>query len=333
MRWLGCELHTHTLHSDGKQTLSELAAGAVQLGFDAIALTDHNTMSGLDDREELSQEHGLLIIPGMEWTTFYGHMVTLGLNEFADWRKTDRTQISSGIQEVQLHGGIAGLAHPYRIGSPACTGCYWEYEIHDWSKVNYIEVWSGTFASIKISNQRAYSLWTDKLNAGYRIAATSGRDWHEQIATEEPISVTYLGIPADTEPTEADLVQALSVGRASVTIGPLLTLELEVRDDKVGIGSVVRRDSMEEPVVAHISLDFTVRSGLWRLQEQTCRLVLCSNLGIEDERDIPLRAVSGSEHYEATLNSNGRQWLRAELWGTVQGANTLIAFTNAIYFE
>ncbi|MEK3787475.1 MULTISPECIES: CehA/McbA family metallohydrolase [Paenibacillus] len=333
MRWLGCELHTHTLHSDGKQTLSELAAGAAQLGFDAIALTDHNTMSGLGERGKVAQEHGLLIIPGMEWTTFYGHMVTLGLNDFADWRKTDRTQISSGIQEVQRHGGIAGLAHPYRIGSPACTGCYWEYEIQDWSKVNYIEVWSGTFASIKISNQRAYSLWTDKLNAGYRIAATSGRDWHEQITTEEPISVTYLGIPADIEPTEADLVQALSVGRASVTIGPLLTLELEVRGDKVGIGSVVRRYSMEETAVAHIGLDFTVRSGLWRLQDQTCRLVLCSNLGIENERDISLRDLSGSEHYQAALNSNGRQWLRAELWGTVQGANTLIAFTNAIYFE
>lgn len=55
MRWLACELHTHTLHSDGSQTLDELVKGAVDLGFDAIALTDHNTMSGLIGKDEIEK--------------------------------------------------------------------------------------------------------------------------------------------------------------------------------------------------------------------------------------------------------------------------------------
>jgi len=56
MKWFACELHTHTLHSDGSQTLGELAAGAANLGFDAIALTDHNTMSGLSGKTEIEQK-------------------------------------------------------------------------------------------------------------------------------------------------------------------------------------------------------------------------------------------------------------------------------------
>ena len=44
MRYLRCELHTHTVWSDGSMTPEELAANAAARGYDAIALTDHNTV-------------------------------------------------------------------------------------------------------------------------------------------------------------------------------------------------------------------------------------------------------------------------------------------------
>ncbi len=329
LKWLACELHTHTLHSDGRQTLSELAAGAVKLGFDAIALTDHNTMSGLFHKEDVARESGLLILPGMEWTTFYGHMVTLGLDAFADWREADRYGVGEGIEAVHRHGGLAGLAHPFRIGSPACTGCFWEYELSDWSTVDYIEVWSGTFAPIQTGNQRAYALWTDKLNEGYRIAATSGRDWHAQEDTEEPISVTYLGVPDDVKPAEEHLVQALRQGRASVTIGPLLGLALDIGDERYELGSAVPPDMKGGEIRARVSLDFAVRPGLWTLPDQTYRLMLRSNQGF----DAVSTAHAGLGEYVLPVHDVARKWLRAELWGNVRGANTLIAFTNAIYFD
>ncbi|GEM_PF-126606 len=391
MRWLACELHTHTLHSDGSQTLEELASGAARLGFDAIALTDHNTMSGLVGRERIERQTGLRILPGMEWTTFYGHMVTIGLSTYADWRQAERGGIDEGLKEVHRLGGLAGLAHPFRIGSPACTGCFWEYEIKDWTAVDYIEVWSGTSPSIQTDNRRAFELWTDKLNEGYRIAATSGRDWHNQNETEEPISVTYLGIarqeaadrdaglspPQDTR-TEADvqaLVGALRAGRASVTIGPLLTMTVESGGQSYGLGSVipvdssaerntsVRRTNEEEstnfdpapslpPIRVHLTLDFSVRSGLWSLPEQTLRLKLCSNRGEEHTSEVRTpegwtEAIGGAEATGST-DTRGEalmefvtelsfsadcRWLRAELWGTVRGAYVRIAFTNAIYVE
>ncbi|UPK41519.1 CehA/McbA family metallohydrolase [Paenibacillus pabuli] len=353
MKWFACELHTHTLHSDGSQTLEELAAGAANLGFDAIALTDHNTMSGLSGKTEIEQKYGLRILPGMEWTTFYGHMVTIGLSAFADWRQADRDGIDEGMETVHRLGGIAGLAHPFRIGSPACTGCFWEYEIGNWSAVDYIEVWSGTFPSIQTNNRRAFDLWTQKLNEGYRIAATSGRDWHGQGETDEPISVTYLGIEDDAlagkgDSTaalsihEATLIQSLREGRASVTLGPLLTLTLDAGGAVYAIGSTVpsvsgKRKVAEEPIRANLRVDFSVRAGLWSLSEQICRLKLYSNLGEELNLEVPYSSDGQTMQFEAQLGEsapdNPRRWLRAELWGIVRGFHVLIAFTNVIYFE
>ncbi len=190
MRWLACELHTHTVHSDGRQTLQELGNGAARLGFDCLALTDHNTMSGLADKQIVEQSAGIFILPGMEWTTFHGHMVTIGLDDYVDWREAQPANIHDGVAAVHRHGGLAGLAHPFRIGSPACTGCYWEYAVQDWNDFDYIEVWSGTFAPIKTDNSRAFSLWTDKLNE-----ATALRQLRGGTGMNKPIQKSQSRLP------------------------------------------------------------------------------------------------------------------------------------------
>ncbi|QGQ99989.1 PHP domain-containing protein [Paenibacillus psychroresistens] len=334
MRWAACELHTHTFHSDGKQTLLELAKAAKSLGFDSIALTDHNTMTGLQGRESIEAETDLTIIPGMEWTTFYGHMVTIGMDAFVDWRAKGIGDIHQGIAEIHAQGGVAGMAHPFRIGSPICTGCFWEYEISNWNEIDYIEVWSGTFPSIKKDNLRAYQLWTDKLNEGYRIAATSGRDWHFQVETEDPISVTYLGLEAGEDSLRSQAVKAISQGRISVTIGPLITMEIEKANESYKLGDLIPLDhtlpAAEQAVSqAHIHVDFSVRSGIWEIADQDFTLLLTGNTGIVSEQKI--RFVDAA--YSFAINRSDLIWARAELWGTVRGARVLIAFTNAIYFE
>ena len=40
MKWIACELHTHTVHSDGQFTLSTLTQRAAEIGLDAVALTE-----------------------------------------------------------------------------------------------------------------------------------------------------------------------------------------------------------------------------------------------------------------------------------------------------
>lgn len=75
------DLHTHTTASDGTDTPTELVRKAARLGLAAVAITDHDTLSGLDEAERAGREHGLEVIRGCELgvATPYGEMHLLGL--------------------------------------------------------------------------------------------------------------------------------------------------------------------------------------------------------------------------------------------------------------
>ena len=47
------DLHTHSTKSDGTLTPKELVRLAKELGLEAIALTDHDTVSGLEEAQAL----------------------------------------------------------------------------------------------------------------------------------------------------------------------------------------------------------------------------------------------------------------------------------------
>ncbi|CAG7644609.1 CehA/McbA family metallohydrolase [Paenibacillus allorhizosphaerae] len=337
-RWLPFELHTHTFHSDGKQTLLELAEGAKALGFSGVALTDHNTMTGLAGKEHVSRQTGVEIIPGLEWTTFFGHMVTLGIKEYVDWRNLSPFHLHRGIEDVHRQGGLAGVAHPFRVGSPMCTGCFWEFEVSDWRQIDYIEVWSGLFPSIQRINARAFAFWTDLLNRGFRIAATSGRDWHVPGPVSEPVSATFLGLSAaaanpESQPLADAAVDALRHGAASVSVGPLPLLSVRTEDGRelAGIGEAVMIPQGEprKAVLASLSVDFAARDGQWELQKRTVEFRLNSNRGelaaTELSRDRPVATCP--------IDASGVTWLRGEMYGVMHGVHTMIGFTNPIYFD
>ena len=71
MSYLPCELHCHTLHSDGDFSVKELQEAAKENHLSLIALTDHNTMSGWDELDDSV----VPAIRGIEWTTYFGHML------------------------------------------------------------------------------------------------------------------------------------------------------------------------------------------------------------------------------------------------------------------
>ena len=80
-----CDLHTHSNHSDGTFTPEELIAEAERVGLSAIALTDHNTVSGLPRFLEAARGSSVEAIPGIEISTEYGdrelHILGLFLEE------------------------------------------------------------------------------------------------------------------------------------------------------------------------------------------------------------------------------------------------------------
>ena len=64
-----CDLHCHSLFSDGTLTPAELVKLAEEKGISALALTDHNTSSGLKDFMEAGKNSTVITVPGCEFTT------------------------------------------------------------------------------------------------------------------------------------------------------------------------------------------------------------------------------------------------------------------------
>ena len=63
------DLHTHSTHSDGTLSPRELMGLAAKKQLLAIALTDHDTISGLSDARAAAAELSLELVPGLELST------------------------------------------------------------------------------------------------------------------------------------------------------------------------------------------------------------------------------------------------------------------------
>ena len=60
------DLHVHSTASDGTETPSRLIEMAKETGLSAIALTDHDTVSGLQEFLEAGKGSGIKVVPGVE---------------------------------------------------------------------------------------------------------------------------------------------------------------------------------------------------------------------------------------------------------------------------
>ncbi|GHV36697.1 phosphatase [Spirochaetia bacterium] len=60
------DLHTHSNASDGSLSPKELIQEAAKRGLSAIALTDHDTINGLEDARNEAAIQGIRFIPGIE---------------------------------------------------------------------------------------------------------------------------------------------------------------------------------------------------------------------------------------------------------------------------
>ena len=67
---MNCDLHTHTNHSDGSSTVRELVRDAKEKNL-IIALTDHNTITGLNEFLSEAERLGVTAVGGTELSTVY----------------------------------------------------------------------------------------------------------------------------------------------------------------------------------------------------------------------------------------------------------------------
>ena len=61
----GIDLHVHSVFSDGTFTPRQMVELAVERGLTTVALTDHDSVNGLDDAFSAGDELGVEIVPGI----------------------------------------------------------------------------------------------------------------------------------------------------------------------------------------------------------------------------------------------------------------------------
>ena len=66
-----CDLHTHSVFSDGTDTPEELIRRAEELGLSALALTDHNSVAGLRRFLAAAEGSSVEAVAGVEFSTEY----------------------------------------------------------------------------------------------------------------------------------------------------------------------------------------------------------------------------------------------------------------------
>lgn len=224
-RFKRLELHNHTVESDGSLTCQELTEYLAADHVDAFAITDHNTTSGQKKIEQLLEEkhYPISLIRGMEYTTYFGHILCLNLAKYVPWNSIDQHRPELLFEAAREKGALVGIAHPFSYGDPFARDCRFEMTISDYSKVDFIEIFNNP-ESLHEVNERGTNLWMSLIFSGYQITATSGMDLHNRAKLAGCYATYIEGKSGDNIASELDT--AIHTHRTWVSKGALLLTEV-----------------------------------------------------------------------------------------------------------
>lgn len=244
------EVHSHTVHSDGDFSVSKLVNAAINFGYKGLILTDHNSSAGYLEMAVLPKVRSgeITTLPGIEWTTYFGHMLVHDADYDVDWREATPTTIDKYMTQVHDANGLVGIAHPFDMGSPICTGCHWDYQVQDYSLVNYIEIWNSNQPQERSESILAYEFWLDKLNKGYEISCSAGRDWHRPDTVDANMGVTYLELDKE-KLTKKGFKDALRKGTFYITLGPTVEFKINKKQANYFVGDRVATSDLQDGVM------------------------------------------------------------------------------------
>lgn len=327
------EVHSHTNHSDGQFTVAGLVEAAIEFGYKGLILTDHNTSAGYLEMATLKQikDGTLITLHGMEWTTYFGHMLAHDASYDVDWREATPDSIDKYMQEVRDANGLVGIAHPYDMGSPICTGCHWDYKVEDYNLVNYIEIWNSNEPQERSESILAYEFWLDKLNKGYEISCSAGRDWHRPDKSDANMGVTYLELASD-QLTQVNFKEALRQGTYYITLGPTVKFIINQEDQSYYMGDRVSKTDL---VNAHLQLELmpTELADLKQFDVTNAYVTVWNNTDLLYKSE-KVDLLSDPMMIDFDLPELEAGFLRFEVRGDFkQTPNTLIVSGNPIYLK
>ena len=166
-RMIDVDLHMHTDHSNDCVTpVDVLLATARERGLGAIAVTDHNEISGAHDAREKAAEYGVKVIVGEEVKTAdQGEVIGL----FIEDKIARGMSLEETIAEIRRQGGLVYVPHPFD-------------RLHSVPDYEHLLRVVGDVDAIEIFNPRiAIPAWNEeavRFAAKYRIPGGAGSDAH-----------------------------------------------------------------------------------------------------------------------------------------------------------
>jgi predicted metal-dependent phosphoesterase TrpH len=161
------DLHMHTDHSpDCATPVQTLLEAARDAGLGAIAVTDHNEVSGAHEARERSEEYGVKVIVAEEVKTAdQGEVIGLFIEEKIPRGLTLRETITA----IRDQGGLVYVPHPFdRMHSVPD----YEHLLEVVEEIDAIEVFNPRVAFTAFNEE------AERFAAKYRIVAGAGSDSH-----------------------------------------------------------------------------------------------------------------------------------------------------------
>lgn len=212
-----CDLHTHSVFSDGTFTPAELIDGALESELSAIALTDHNTVEGLPDLMRAANGKPIEIVLGSEFSVDYNETELHLLGLFI--KPTYFSQISERMQEMMQRKEQSNIN---LIDSLSRVGIQLDYdEIKNATpsgKINRAHIASAMMKKGYVQSvAEAFDVYLSKSGGYYkepkRIAVWEMLDFMQSIGAVSVLAHPFLNL------SEKELLQFLPAAKEKGLIG------------------------------------------------------------------------------------------------------------------
>jgi hypothetical protein len=324
--WYSGDFHTHTHHSDGALTPPELAALARREGMDFLVITDHNTLNAYP---HFGTQADLCIIPGIEVTYAAGHYNVFGITQYAPWQDAvtrgpitiKHLEAQVDPDEIMAQSAAAGLLNS--INHPLLPPWAWLMPETDLRHIHCLEIWNDpSWPDNRVGNPLAVEMWTRWLNAGHRITAIGGSDFHRPVnkpgATKPP---DRLGLPRTYVYAEnlsgAAILEGVRRRRCYVSMGARVDFHAQHNGVTYPIGA----DLGEQPGALTLNAEVKAASrGVARILRNG--EILAEALLYGEEQPTTLLTTT------VELDPQVPTWFRLDV---LDGNGLMLAITNPIF--
>jgi predicted metal-dependent phosphoesterase TrpH len=189
--WLKAVLHAHSTNSDGSDAPAQVWREYARLGYDVVALTDHNTVPSA---AELQTDARVLTLPGCEYRSEPKNFgcPEIGLVGLTSMPPLD-VPLEQGIAHVRASNAFAVYHHPnWHFDHWPTKPMFTHHAAHA------VEVYNAVVEELQ-GPAEASDKWDRLLSMGYRIwgvasddahhARQRGKAWTMIAATREPAAI------------------------------------------------------------------------------------------------------------------------------------------------